>query len=227
MHILFVEDELELFGEFIENLRKKGETVDTLENGDMALQFALDYHGEYDLIILDSTLPKLDGGKVCKSIRDAGIDIPILMLVTQEDMEERKDIFECGASDYLVKPFTAGELLLRVSALMERQEVFAPVVITSGDVTLNILDRTIEKEGTIVSLTSKELALTEYLMRNPGRTISRHELWRELWKEGSAPKSNIVNAHVKNVRKKIQAVQGKHQKVHIETIRGLGYRLKS
>ncbi len=221
MRILVAEDDKTLANILKKTLEKEGYAVDLLSEGETIERRLEISHADYDIVILDLGLPGRDGLSICRDTRAHGIKLPILVLSARSEPEIKIAALEAGADDYLTKPFAIQELLARLRALLRRP---APVQIdelTVGDLKLNRLTRIITRQNHPITLTVKEFTLLEYLMRHPNQIISRHQIIDELWGYDFVSGSNIVDVHIKNLRKKISS--GK-QKV-LETVRGLGYRL--
>lgn len=223
MRLLIVEDEEKLAEALKKGLEKQGYAVDLVPDGEAAQRRIEMSHNDYDLVILDLMLPKKDGLDVCKEVRAKGINVPILVLTARDALDYKVSALDLGADDYLVKPFSFEELVARVRALLRRPEQTLPTELKVKDLYLNTATRKVTRNGKEVSLTLKEFSLLEYLMRHPNQVLSREQIWDHLWDFAADSFSNVVDVHVKNLRKKID--DGTHQKL-LETIRGVGYRLK-
>lgn len=224
MKILLVEDEQKLIKALRRGLKHFGYTVDALSNGDEALERIILYHKDYDIVILDLMLPGMDGHAICKEVRKRKISIPILILTARVETDMKIDLLKSGADDYLSKPFSLGELEARMQALLRRPTENVHLVLTAGDLELNVAERRVTKEGKEITLTQKEFALLEYFMRNPDRVIDRDELLNHIWDFNyTSFFSNAVDVHIKNLRKKIE---GENDQRILETVRGIGYRLR-
>ena len=219
MKVLVVEDNRKLARFLQRALQEEGYIVDLIEDGTEALERSSNI--EYDLIILDWMLPGTDGIAVCKSLRDRGSGIPILMLTARAEVSERILGLDAGADDYLPKPFDLGELLARVRAL-GRRGAGTDGVVRVGPLVLDRLERHATLSGQVVELTPREFALLTYLARESGRVVPRSELLRKVWETTYDPGSNVVDAHIKKLREKL----GDHASL-IETVRGVGYRIGS
>jgi two-component system OmpR family response regulator len=176
---------------------------------------------DYDLVVLDLMLPGMDGLSICKKMRESAITTPILILTARDEIETKVDLLLSGADDYLVKPFSFEELTARIAALLRRPVEALPSVVTAGDIVLNSSSHTVTKNNKNVSLTLKEFVLLEYFMRHPNTVINREELLTHLWDFNYSSFSNVVDVHVKNLRKKLDLQNGQ---TVLETIRGVGYR---
>ncbi len=224
MKILIIEDEEKLAKSIKHGLEKKGYAADYVLDGETGQRRIEMNHRDYDLIILDLMLPKKNGYEVCKNIREQNIMTPVLVLTAKGATEDKVSLLDGGADDYLVKPFSFEELSARVGALLRRPEQTLPIELRVKDLVLNINTRKVFLNGNEISLTLKEFGLLEYLMRNPNQVINREQILSHLWDFEFDSFSNVVDVHVKNLRKKIK--NGDNEKL-LETIRGVGYRLKS
>ncbi len=222
MRILIVEDEEALAKGLKKGLEKEGYAIDYVTDGETAQRRIEISHKDYDLIILDWTLPKKDGIEVCKNIRSQKIKIPILILTARHDTSDKITALDAGADDYIVKPFSLPELVARVRALLRRPPQALLVELKIQDLTLNTSTRKVLRNGKEISLTVKEFALLEYLMRNPNQVINRTQILDHLWGFDFDSFSNVVDVHIKNLRKKIN----NNRRKILETIRGIGYRVR-
>jgi DNA-binding response OmpR family regulator len=219
MRILLVEDEQTFAESLIRGLEQSGYVVDHLALGSPAIDRLSLYRNEYDIAILDLMLPDVDGHIICKTVRDYGVTMPILVLTARGEVEDKVALLQSGADDYMVKPFAFEELLARLQALLRRPEETIPNVFSVGQFTLNTATHTIflfEKE---LPLTLKEFMLLEYFMRHPNQVISRDEIVDHAWNFDFSSLSNTVDVHVKNLRKKI----GSNGNKIIKTVKGVGY----
>jgi len=221
MRILLVEDEEKLAKAVVQGLTKKGYAVDYILDGEKAMKRIALNHMDYDLVVLDLMLPGMDGLSICKKMRESAITTPILILTARDEIETKVDLLLSGADDYLVKPFSFEELTARIAALLRRPVEALPSVVTAGDIVLNSSSHTVTKNNKNVSLTLKEFVLLEYFMRHPNTVINREELLTHLWDFNYSSFSNVVDVHVKNLRKKLDLQNGQ---TVLETIRGVGYR---
>jgi len=224
MKILIVEDEERLAKLIKKALEKEGFAVDYVTDGEAAETRIEICHKDYDLVILDLMLPKKDGLEVCRSIRTKKINIPILVLTAKFDVDDKVKTLDAGADDYLVKPFSLEELVSRIRALLRRPPQTIPTVLKTQDLTLNNATRKVTRGNKEIKLTVKEFAILEYLMRNPNQVISRSQILDHLWGSDFDSFSNVIDVHVKNLRKKIS--NGSRRRI-IETIRGIGYRIST
>lgn len=222
MRILLVEDEEMLAKALVTGLSKKGYAVDYITDGEKAMRRIYLNHMDYDLIILDLMLPNMDGLTICKNMRDTNITTPILILTARDEVDTKVNLLLNGADDYLVKPFSFDELCARIVALLRRPAESVPSVISFGDIVLDPTRHTVTKKDKDVPLTLKEFVLLEYFMRNPDVVLSREDILTHLWDFNYSSFSNVVDVHVKNLRKKLNL--GKDS-ILLETIRGVGYKL--
>lgn len=222
MRILVVEDEPKLASVIARGLSAKGYAVDTLEDGDKALTRILVHHGDYDLVILDLMLPGTDGLEICRQARAAGVVLPILVLTARAETETKVELLLAGADDYVVKPFAFDELLARIHALLRRPAAALPEVLTCGDIELDASRHAAARGGAPLLLTLKEFGLLEYFLRHPGETVNREDLIAHLWDFNYESFSNVIDVHVKNLRRKL----GDDSAHVLETVRGVGYRLR-
>lgn len=176
-----------------------------------------------DLLILELNLPKLDGMSLLQRVRVAKPRLPMMVLTARSRIEDKVKAFQCGADDFLAKPFSIMELLARVHALLRRQNGLIPNRSTVGGLTLDREERRVERNGRRIDLTPREFAILEYMMRNAGRPVSRSTLSEEVWNMPHDPSTNIVDVYMKYVRDKVDR-PGEPKLTH--TIRGVGYELR-
>ncbi len=223
MRILIVEDEEKLALSLKKGLEKEGFAVDYIMDGDAGERRIVISHKDYDLVILDLMLPGKDGFQICRSVREQQINVPILVLTARDATDDKVAALDAGADDYLVKPFSFEELMARVRALLRRPEQALPNELTVRDLKLDTTTRKVTRKGKEISLTLKEFNLLEYLMRNVDQVLTREQILDHLWDFAFDSFSNVVDVHIKNLRKKID---GTHHEKLLETIRGVGYRIK-
>ena len=223
MRILLIEDEEKLALALKAGLEKKGYAVDIVMNGRKAFDRISLNHMDYDIIVLDLMLPDMDGLAITKAMRELNITTPILILTARDEVERRVELLLSGADDYMVKPFSFDELLARIKTIFRRPPAIVPSILSIQDIELNSTTQKVSKSGEEVPLTLKEFMLLEHFMRNPNKVINREELLSHLWDFNYSSFSNVVDVHVKNLRKKFgwESSEGL-----LETIRGVGYRLK-
>jgi two-component system response regulator MprA len=219
--ILIIEDSAEVVSLLERVLGEQGYDVTAAMDGESGLARALEQLP--DLVILDLGLPGRDGIQVAIELRRRGLTAPVLMLTARGAVADRVSGLEAGADDYLGKPFDAEELLARVRALLRRSALRARAAeLKVGDVVLDPLTREVWRDGRQLSLTPREFALLEYLMRNPGRTLTRAAIVAQVWKHGpeDPDATNVVDVYMAYLRKKLEAEGGPSM---IRTIRGVGY----
>ncbi len=220
MRILVVEDNIKIAKNLKTILDHHSFSVDLAHDGDSGEKLALST--KYDLVILDLMLPKKDGLSICKDLRKKDINVPIIMLTALGELDDKIEGLDSGADDYLVKPFAMQELLARIRALLRRPGEKHEEIISGRDVSIEPDKHLVTRGGEKISLTVKEYALLYYLMINKGQIISREKLLEHCWDFASNTFSNIVDAHIKQLRKKLSNKNDEY----IETIRGVGYRFK-
>jgi DNA-binding response OmpR family regulator len=219
MHILVVEDDQALSRILVKSIEAAEHTVDVVHDGESGLARARE--GGHDAIVLDLMLPRLSGLEVCRRLRATGSGVPILMLTARSAVPERIEGLDAGADDYLVKPFSLGELQARLRALARRGTPGRPDVLEAGELALDADAREVRVGDQQVELTGTEFALLEYLMRNQGAVLSRDQLREQVWGDGFEPASNVVDIYVHYVRRKLKKAGADHDP--IRTVRGLGY----
>src|SRR6266850_7390577 len=221
MRLLLVEDEPNAARVLAKGLREQTYAVDIAVDGEMALFQASTT--DYDAVILDVMLPLKDGLAVCRSIRESGSTVPILMVTARDSVDARIEGLDCGADDYLVKPFDFGELLARLRALIRRgRQPILPERLSVGPLVLDTRARKVSAFARDVSLTAKEYALLEYLARRSGDVVSRSDIAEHVWDEHYDPVSNVVDVYVQRLRRKIDQRESESL---IRTRRGEGYQL--
>jgi DNA-binding response OmpR family regulator len=218
MRVLVVEDDQPLVRIMTKSLESNGFEVTSAFDGEDGLRAARD--DRPDAIVLDLQLPRLNGVDLCRRLRSEGNAVPILMLTARSTVPDRIGGLDAGADDYLVKPFSLGELAARLRALGRRGKT-TPRVIEAGPLQLDTGAREARVNGSPVELTGTEFALLEYLMQNAGQVLSRDQLREEVWGEGFEPASNVVDIYVHYVRRKLKAAGLEADP--IRTVRGLGY----
>ncbi len=219
MNILIVDDDPELLDQLSISLERKLYRVETAADGEQALDKI--FENRYDLILLDIMLPRMDGLSVLKEIRQAGLNIPVLMLTARSDLEDRVKGLDYGADDYLSKPFSMAELMARIRAMLRRDGKRDPVL-AAGPIKLNTISREATRNGEPIDLTAKEFSILEFLLYNKGSVVSRFNMAEHLWGNDFDPfsMSNFIDVHIKNLRKKIKF----HEDMEIiRTIRGIGF----
>lgn len=221
MKILVVEDEKDLNRVITKHLKKNNYSVDSCFDGEQALDYVL--YGEYDLIITDIMMPKIDGYEFIKQLRVKGNSTPVIMLTAKDSLDDKILGLDSGADDYIVKPFEFDELLARIRVLMRRNYGFATNIIQVDDVVLDISKKQVTRSGESIVLTGKEYEVLEYLFKNKTGIISREQILNHVWDYDYEGTSNIIDVIVKNIRKKLDVGS---KKPIIHTKRGLGYFVK-
>ncbi len=222
MKILVVEDEKKVANFLRKGLQEEGYAVDLADNGLDGLSFATDK--DYDLIILDIYLPKLDGIAVLKKLREERVATPVLLLTVRATIEDKVLGLNSGADDYLTKPFAFDELIARVRALLRRGAGgIEDSVLRFADVSLDLARHTVTRGSRKIELTLKEFSLLEYLMRNAGRVVTRTMITDHVWNQDFDTGTNVVDVYVNYLRKKIDA-ESEARLIH--TVRGVGYVMK-
>jgi two-component system, OmpR family, response regulator len=217
MRILVVEDEPKMASLIRRGLERAGLSVDVAPDGEAALREAATVR--YDTILLDRMLPGIDGAEVCRRLRGAGIWSPVLMLTALGEVDDRVAGLDSGADDYLTKPFDFAELQARIRALARRGPVERPPVLEVGGLRLDPAAHGAWGDDAPIALTAKEFSLLEVFMRHPGQVMSRNALLEQAWDGAYENRSNVVDAHVSSLRDKIG-------RGRLETVRGVGYRLR-
>jgi DNA-binding response OmpR family regulator len=220
MRVLLIEDDRKAARLLSKGLQEEGFVVDVAATGESGEEQAA--LNEYDVVILDWLLPARDGLAVCRALRASGNSTPILMLTARDSVADRVSGLGTGADDYLTKPFAFDELLARIRALLRRSRSVQPVVLKVADLTLDPVTRRVARGSLAITLTPKEYAILEVLMRNVGQVVSRTRLAERVWDEASEVLDNLVDAHVSHLRKKVDREASMPL---IQTIRGVGYRL--
>ena len=197
-----------------------GFAVDCAEDGETGALLGEDPC--YDLIVLDLMLPKLDGRSVLTKVRARGARTPVLILTAQSETGSIIDLLNAGADDYLSKPFDLGELIARVKALIRRGKGAAHPTLHVADLAVNTLEQTVHRDGLLIDLSPMEYRILEYLIHRPRIIVSKRELLEHLYDYNWEHHSNVIEAHVSNLRRKLDA---EAQQPSIETLRGRGYRL--
>lgn len=220
MRILLVEDERKVASFIARALREDAHAIDIAETGEQALEMSVDV--TYDLIVLDVRLPGLSGIQVCRRLRQAGNNSPILMLTACGLVEQRVAGLEAGADDYLPKPFALAEFRARVHALLRRGLQKGNYILRCGDLEIDRQKRRLRQSGSVIPLTTKEFALMELLMMNSPNDVSRTEIIEHVWDCHFDSETNLVEVYINRLRQKIYRA-GKPKLIH--TIRGIGYRM--
>jgi two-component system, OmpR family, response regulator len=221
MNILLVEDDIELASSLTRHFEELGYVVVHCVDGDSGLQCACE--AEYQVIVLDRMLPRLDGLTLVKTLRSRSINTPVIYLTTMSGIDDRVEGLEAGGDDYLVKPFAFAELQARIKVLSRRPMPGRepPTRLCSGRIELELIERTLLRAGVTIPLLPQEFRLLEYFMRNPDRVLTRSMLLEHVWDIHFDPQTSVVESHISRLRAKLNhgfAVDA------IQTIRGVGYR---
>jgi len=219
MKLLVVEDEPKLNKGLVLGLQNRGYAVDFAFNGEEGEKMAK--VNEYDLIILDVMMPKRDGLEVCRSLRAYGIQTPVIFLTARDTVEDKITGLNFGGDDYLVKPFAFEELIARIRALLRRTPQTLSDVLVWGDLKLDTRAQKVQIKNKDLDLTLREYGLLEYLIRNKDAVVTREDILTHVWDKFYDSFSNVVDVHLKNLRKKLP----KEYVKRIKTIWGKGYRL--
>ena len=221
MRILVVEDDVPVASFLRKGLEAEHYAVDVALDGEEARWLACEC--EYDLMVLDLNLPKLDGMGVLRGVRPKRPSLPVLVLTGRSRVEDRIHALDSGADDCLVKPFSYSELSARVRALLRRRPVAATTLLRIADLELDRVERTVKRAGKRIELTSKEFGLLEYLLRNAGHRITRNMIVEHVWNLSFDTGTNVVDVYINYLRKKVD--DGFNPKL-IHTVRGVGYELR-
>lgn len=220
MRVLVVEDNHRLNASLQMNLAHEGYSVDTAYDGQEGQDLA--ELTPYDLIILDILLPVKDGLEVCRDLRRRRVHTPILLLTARDSVDDRVQGLDCGADDYLVKPFAMRELLARLRALLRRQQPYKNARLEIGDLMVDPVTHSVEREGQPIELTPREFALLEYMMYHPNQVVTREMIEQHIWNYDFECESNVIDVYVRRLRRKIDDPFATKL---LTTIRGVGYRL--
>jgi two-component system copper resistance phosphate regulon response regulator CusR len=218
MRILVVEDEPAAAHVLAKGLREHAFAVDVAADGATALDCVS--ATEYDLVVLDILLPRINGLELCRQLRSFGSTIPILMLTARGGLDDRVEGLDAGADDYLSKPYHFPELLARVRALLRRGPVLTSAELQLADLVVDTRARTAQRGGRPLQLTTKEYALLEYLMRRQGHVVSRADIAEHVWDGSFDPDSNVIEVYIQRLRRKLD--DGRETSL-IHTRRGTGY----
>jgi heavy metal response regulator len=223
MHVVLIEDDEKIGGFVSQGLKQEGHVVSWARTGDEGLALALEAGA--DMAIVDVMLPGKDGLTIIRALREKKSAIPVIVLSARADVDDRVRGLEAGADDYLTKPFSFAELIARVGALMRRASPRAEALrLELGDLTLDVVARRAQRAGRTIDLQAKEFVLLEYLMRNPGRVLSKTMILQHVWDYHFDPQTNVVDVLVSRLRSKVD--KEFPQKL-IHTIRGVGYVLRT
>ena len=221
MRVLVVEDAKDMNCLIVKTLTRAGYSVDGCYNGEEALDFLAG--AEYDAILLDVMMPKLDGYALLEKLRSQGMDTPVLFLTARDAISDRVKGLDLGADDYLVKPFDFEELLARIRAMTRKKSGKKSNVFTLGDLQVDAQSHTVTRGGKEINLLPKEFTILEYMIRNQGTVLSREQLENQIWNYERSGSSNNIDVYISKLRKKID---GEGQSRLLHTIRGVGWVLR-
>ncbi|HKY54574.1 MAG TPA: response regulator transcription factor [Anaerolineales bacterium] len=220
MRILIVEDEAGVAGFVEQGLTEAGYAVDVARNGPDGLEYALAF--DYDAMILDIMLPKMNGLDVLREMRNQRIKTPVLLLTARDSVDDRVQGLDVGADDYLVKPFAFPELLARVRALLRRPPLQSGNLLRMSDLEMDLTQREVRRAGKRIELSPREFSLLELLLRHPNHVLTRTQIVEHVWNFDFFTDTNVVDVYIGYLRRKID--QGFASPL-IQTVRGVGYRL--
>ena len=221
MRILVVEDDKKVAGFIKKGLEEESYAVDVAYDGEDGLHFGSE--GQYDLLILDIMLPKIDGLEILSQLRDQGKDTPILLLTAKDAVDDKVAGLNKGADDYLTKPFAFSELLARVRVLLRRGKAEVKTTLMISDLTLDLVSHKVNRGGDEIELTGKEYGLLEYFMRNQEKVLTRTMIAEHVWDYNFDTFTNVIDVYINHLRKKID--KGRELKL-LHTLRGVGYVMK-
>ncbi|HAA87715.1 MAG TPA: DNA-binding response regulator [Verrucomicrobiales bacterium] len=221
MKILLVEDETEI-GELIKNgLEKEGFALDYCQDGDSGMEHAMTR--SYDAIVLDVMLPGRSGLEILKMIRAGHNNVPVIIITARGETEDKIEGLDLGADDYLPKPFFVEELIARLRAIWRRSSETGMSVLSVGTLSANLMKREVVRSGVQIEMTPKEFSLLAFLMRAPGRVLTRTQILEQVWGYHFDPGTNLVDVYIRRLRSKID-IEG--EVPLIKTLRGVGYRMQ-
>jgi DNA-binding response OmpR family regulator len=218
MRILVVEDEAGLASSLVAGLKEETYAVDHVADGQDA-EFLAETN-DYDVIVLDVMIPRINGFQVCRDLRNRGVKTPILMLTALDATADKVKGLDSGADDYLTKPFSFDEFLARVRALLRRGPLFVVTTLEYGDIRMDLVTHSVSRGSSKIELTPKEYGLLEFFLRNPERVVSRSQLAEHVWDQYFDPLSNVIDVSVSHLRKKTEADGGPRV---LHSVRGMGY----
>ncbi|QGZ95575.1 response regulator transcription factor [Terricaulis silvestris] len=221
MRVLLVEDDLDMAESLKASLAADSHEVDHAGDGELGESMAL--NGAYDVIVLDRMLPKKQGVSIVRDLRGKGVSTPVLILSALHDEDHRIEGLNAGANDYLGKPFSTRELLARVRSLWHGRDLGPATRLQVGDLEMDLLARTVKRDGKKLDLQPREFRLLEYLMRHAGQTVTRKMLLENVWDYHFDPQTNVIDVHISRLRSKIDR---DFAQTLLHTVRGSGYRLE-
>jgi two-component system OmpR family response regulator len=221
MRVLVVEDQERINSFICKGLKEQGFVVDTTDNGDDG--YALAITEPYDAIVLDIMLPGRDGLSILKNLRKKGNAVPVILLTARAELDERLEGLNLGADDYLTKPFYIEELVARLHTVVRRASGEPSHLLKADDLIMDLVQHSVRRAGEEISLSMREFSLLEFLMRSPGRVLSRMQICEHVWNYNFDPDTNLVDVYIQRIRKKIDK---DFDSKLVETVRGVGYRIK-
>jgi len=222
MRILIVEDEPSIANFVRQGLSEAGYAVDVAWDGDEGLAYAL--AADYDALVLDVMLPRMDGLELLRELRQRGHKTPVLMLTARDTVSDRVQGLDAGADDYLIKPFAFPELLARVRALLRRPPLQVGTLLSVGDLEMDTASRQVRRQDRRIELSPREYAVLEYLMRHPEQVLTRTQIGEHVWNFDFFHESNVVDVYIGYLRRKIDRGS---ERALIHTVRGVGYRISA
>jgi DNA-binding response OmpR family regulator len=222
MRILLVEDELSISQFIRQGLSESGYAIDVVADGRDALDYALS--ADYDVLVVDIMIPRLNGLQLVKELRERSIKTPVLLLTARDEIDDRVKGLDAGADDYLTKPFAFPELLARIRALLRRPPLQTDTVLRVGNLELDTARREIRRAGRQIDLSPREYTLLDYLMRHPRQVLTRTQIAEHVWNFDFVSDSNVVDVYIGYLRRKID--QGAEVPL-IQTVRGVGFRISA
>ncbi|PZU98174.1 MAG: DNA-binding response regulator [Leptolyngbya sp.] len=221
MNVLLVEDEAKIASFVAQGLQEQGFVVDTCPNGTEGYALATDR--TYDVVLLDIMVPGMDGLAILKALRGAGYAVPVILITARNELDDRLAGLNLGADDYIAKPFYVEELVARMHAVVRRSSGERQNFLAAGPLRLDRITREVTCGGHQVELTAREFNLLEYLMRSPGRVLTRTQILEHVWGYDFNPSTNVVDVAIQRLRKKLDPLNAAHW---IESVRGVGYRFR-
>lgn len=220
MRVLVVEDQKKIASFIRKGLEEEGMVVDVCHNGDDGYDLACTE--PYDALVLDIMLPGRDGLSILKNLRKKKNAVPVVMLTARSELDERLEGLNLGADDYLTKPFYIEELAARLRTVMRRSSGESTHLLKVQDLGMDLIQRTVKRGDQDIDLSRREYSLLEFLMRTPGRVLTRTQITEHVWQYGFDPDTNLVDVYIKRLRQKVDA---DFDEKLIETVRGVGYRI--
>jgi DNA-binding response OmpR family regulator len=221
MNVLLVEDEARIASFVSQGLREQGFLVDACDNGTEGYDLALER--TYDVVLLDIMVPGMDGLAILKNLRGAGRNMPVILITARNELDDRLAGLNLGADDYIAKPFYVEELVARIHAVVRRSSGERQNFLAVGPLRLDRISREVTCEGQRIELTAREFNLLEYLMRSPGRVLTRTQILEHVWGYDFNPSTNVVDVAIQRLRKKLDPLDAQW----IESVRGVGYRFRT